>query len=110
MSVSDRSFNSTNDLITIGTLIRRAYARVLPWNAWSFARFDIWAHRRIADETVHGRQGWHQDIRLWETEWGRLVGAVLFESDHSVRHGSIKNAVLSNWNRWAQCQLTGSKG
>lgn len=43
MSVSDRSYNSTNDLIMIGILIRRAYARVPLWNAWSFARFDIWA-------------------------------------------------------------------
>jgi len=79
--MSGRSFQRRDDLFLIGTLIRRAYAQAPYWNAWSFARFDIWAQRRIADEGVHGLQGWHQDIRLWETEQGRLAGAVLFESD-----------------------------
>jgi GNAT superfamily N-acetyltransferase len=82
--MSERSFESRDDLYLIGALIRRAYARALYWNAWSFARFDIWAQRRIADEQVHGLQGWHQDIRLWETERGRLAGAVLFESDRDA--------------------------
>jgi ribosomal protein S18 acetylase RimI-like enzyme len=82
--MSERPFQRRDDLFLIGTLIRRAYDRAPYWNAWSFARFDIWAQRRIADEEVHGAQGWHQDIRLWETERGRLAGAVLFESDRDA--------------------------
>jgi mycothiol synthase len=84
MDLRERSFKSSEDLFLIGTLIRRAYDRVPDWNAWSFARFDIWAQRRIADEEVHGQRAWHQDIRLWETERGRLVGAVLFDSDQEA--------------------------
>ena len=84
MKVSGRSFRSNDDLFMIGALIKRAYLQAPRWNAWSFARFDIWAQRRIAGVRVHGEQGWRQDIRLWETEGGRLVGAVLFDSDHSA--------------------------
>ena len=84
MTISERPFTGHDDLFQIGILIRRAYAQVPHWNAWSFARFDIWAQRRIADEEVHGRKDWHQDIRLWETGRGRLVGAVLFESGHDA--------------------------
>jgi GNAT superfamily N-acetyltransferase len=84
MKVSGRSFRSNDDLFMIGALIRRAYLQAPRWNAWSFARFDIWAQRRIAGVSVHGEQGWRQDIRLWETGGGRLVGAILFDSDHGA--------------------------
>jgi GNAT superfamily N-acetyltransferase len=84
MTTSQRPYQGSGDLAQIGRLIRRAHAQAPGCNAWSFARFDIWAHRRLADEQVHDRRDWQQGIRLWEVEAGGLAGAVLFVNDHSA--------------------------
>ena len=49
------------------------------WNTYSFARFDIWAQRRVADEVLFNKPEWQQDFQLWESD-GDLIGAVFFES------------------------------
>ncbi len=63
----------------MGLLVRRAYGRQTHWNTYSFARFDIWEQRRLADLALHGKSKWQQDIQLWECG-GDLIGAVFFES------------------------------
>jgi mycothiol synthase len=78
MRITERAYRSTGDLLSIGALIRRAYARLPYWNAWSFARFDIWAQRRIADERGVGLRAWQQDICFWEDARGALAGAAFF--------------------------------
>lgn len=84
MSISHRPYRDSLDLAQIGRLVRRAHAQAPGCNAWSFARFDIWAHRRLGDELVHSKRAWQQGIRLWETETGELAGAVLFSNGHSA--------------------------
>jgi mycothiol synthase len=84
MRINHRPYRDKEDLRQIGRLIRRAHAQAPHCNAWSFARFDIWAQRRIGDEQVHGKRDWQQSIRLWEPEGGELAGAVLFANDHSA--------------------------
>ena len=79
MTITQRFFQSTADLYAIGNLIRRAYAAQPNWNTYSFARFDIWMQRRIADEVLFNKSDWQQDIQLWESD-GNLIGAVFFES------------------------------
>ncbi len=74
-----RPYHSHADLYKIGNLVRRAYAVQPNWNTCSFARFDIWAQRRIADEVLHHNPEWQQDFQLWENAGG-LIGAVFFES------------------------------
>lgn len=85
MKSREQPFTRNDDLLRIGALIRRAFAQAPYWNAWSFARFDIWAQRRIADECVHGYSDWQQDIRLWEDETGALIGAVTFPGNTAHR-------------------------
>ena len=82
MSISHRPYRNSEDLLQIGRLIRRAYAQGPGCNAWSFARFDIWAQRKLGDEQVHGQQDWQEGIRVWETETGAVTGAVLFAHNH----------------------------
>ena len=84
MPTMHRPYRDSLDLARIGRLIRRAHAQAPGCNAWSFARFDIWAQRRLGDEQVHGQRDWQQAIRLWETEAGELAGAVLFANAHSA--------------------------
>ena len=79
MTMTQRPYQSHADLYEIGNLIRRAYAAQPNWNTYSFARFDIWAQRRIADEVLFNKPEWQQDIQLWEND-GDLIGAVFFES------------------------------
>ena len=84
MPTSHRPYRDSLDLAQIGRIVRRAYAQAPGCNAWSFARFDIWAQRRLGDELVHSKRAWQQGIRLWETETGELAGAVLFASAHGA--------------------------
>jgi ribosomal protein S18 acetylase RimI-like enzyme len=79
MTITQRSYQSSADLYAIGNLIRRAYAAQPNWNTYSFARFDIWMQRRIADAVLFNKSEWQQDIQRWETA-GNLIGAVFFES------------------------------
>ena len=82
--INHRPYRDKEDLLQIGGLIRRAHAQAPHCNAWSFARFDIWAHRKIGDEQVHAKRDWQQGLRLWEVEGGELAGAILFANDHSA--------------------------
>jgi GNAT superfamily N-acetyltransferase len=84
MGIYHRPYRHREDLTRIGRLIRWAYAQAPGCNAWSFARFDIWAQRRLADEQVHGKHDWQQTICLWETEPDELAGATLFANEHSA--------------------------
>jgi GNAT superfamily N-acetyltransferase len=79
MALPQRSFQSNADLRAVGDLLRRAYAVQPNWNTYSFARFDIWIQRRIADGVLFNKSEWQQDIQLWESN-GNLIGAVFFES------------------------------
>jgi GNAT superfamily N-acetyltransferase len=79
MTTAQRPFQSTADLCEIGSLLRRAYAVQPNWNNYSFARFDIWEQRRIADVILFNQLDWQHDIQLWEND-NRLIGAVFFES------------------------------
>lgn len=78
MAISSRGYHDFEDLLRIGGLIRRAFPEAPGWNGWSFARYDIWAQRRIADAQVHGELGWQRKIRLWESESGHLAAAAFF--------------------------------
>ena len=84
MGTMNRPYQDSRDLARIGQLIKHVYAQAPHCNAWSFARFDIWAQRRLGDEHVHGRRDWQQGMRLWEAQTGELVGAVLFSGAHSA--------------------------
>jgi GNAT superfamily N-acetyltransferase len=79
MTITHRPFQANADLRAIGSLLRRAYAARPNWNTYSFARFDIWEQRRLADVTLFNKSDWQQDIQLWENN-GELIGAVFFES------------------------------
>jgi GNAT superfamily N-acetyltransferase len=79
MTITQRSFLSNADLRAMGNLLRRAYTVQPNWNTYSFARFDIWEQRCIADEVLFSKLDWRQDIQLWEIA-GDLIGAVFFES------------------------------
>lgn len=84
MTLHHRPYQRSIDLLSIGQLIRGAYAIAPNWNTYSFARFDIWAQRRISDEVLLKETAWQSDVRLWETGDGLLVGAVFFESDRDA--------------------------
>jgi ribosomal protein S18 acetylase RimI-like enzyme len=77
--MTQRPYHSPTDLRAIGQLLRRAYAAQPNWNTYSFARFDIWEQRRIADVALFNKSDWQQDMQLWENN-GELIGAVSFES------------------------------
>ncbi len=84
MTIYHRPYQRSLDLLSIGQLLRGAYAISPNYNTYSFARFDIWAQRRISDEVLLNDRAWQTDFRLWETSDGMLAGAVFFESDRDA--------------------------
>jgi ribosomal protein S18 acetylase RimI-like enzyme len=85
MEIKSRLYQDREDLRKLGTFIRQAYAKAPFWNSWSFALYDIWAQRVLGDEVVHGIRDWQQDIRIWETGAGEIVGAAVFRDPHLVK-------------------------
>jgi len=108
MRINDRPYRDKEDLLQIGRLIRHAHAQAPHCNAWSFARFDIWAQRRIGDEQVHGIRDWQQAVRLWEVERGDFAGAVWFPYDHSaaLAYDPERSQVVESMLAWAEIRYT----
>jgi ribosomal protein S18 acetylase RimI-like enzyme len=69
-----RAYRSVADVAAVGRLVRRAWAERPGWNAWTFARWDIWSGWRLAELELHGRTAWQEDIALWE-DGGEIVAA-----------------------------------
>jgi len=79
-----RPYSSVEDLSCIAALTRRAYAQAPECNAWSVARFDIWARHRLADAESFGRCAWQGDIHLWHDAAGTLLGAALVDGSREA--------------------------
>jgi GNAT superfamily N-acetyltransferase len=103
MTITQRPFQSDADLSAIGNLIRRAYAAQSNWNTYSFARFDIWMQRRVADEVLFNKPDWQQDFRLW-VMGDKLIGAVFFESpsDAAFIGDPVHPALIEPLLDWAE--------
>lgn len=112
MSVYHHPYRDSRDLTRIGQLIRQAHAQASQCNAWSFARFDIWAQRRLGDEHVHGNHDWQKDIEMWETGAGELAGAVLFASDHSavLAYDPEQHDIVESMLAWAEARYNENGG
>ena len=81
-----RTYRSAADLAFVGALVRRAYAERPLWNGWTFARWDIWSHRRLAAAQLEGSTAWRDDVALWE-DGGELVAAAFI--GESPRDGVV---------------------
>ena len=78
MKFIERDYENFDDLYAIGRMLRRALPVNPSWNAWAFARFDIWAQRRMADEKILGKTDWKHGFHLWSEPGGALAGAAFF--------------------------------
>jgi GNAT superfamily N-acetyltransferase len=109
--MTQRSYHSNADLYAIGNLIRRAFAVQPNWNTYSFARFDIWMQRRLADEALYHKPEWQQDIRLWENG-GDLIGAVFFESptDAALIGDPAYPDLIESMLAWAEARYRSKNG
>ena len=83
--VVQRPYSNQNDLKRLGTFIRETYTKAPFWNSWSFALYDIWSQRKLGDEMVHYSTEWQEDICLWETDQGKLLGAAVFRDPNFVK-------------------------
>jgi GNAT superfamily N-acetyltransferase len=108
MRINHRPYRNGEDLHQIGRLIRHTHSQAPHSNAWSFARFDIWAQRRAGDEQVHGKRDWQQGVRLWEVATGELAGAVLFANDHcaALVYDPDRRETVGPMLAWAEARYT----
>ena len=75
-----RGYRSAADLAAVGRILRRTWAHAPGWNAWTFARFDIWSHWRLADERLLGETDWQDRIAMWEAGGDIVAAAFVGES------------------------------
>jgi GNAT superfamily N-acetyltransferase len=94
MKFISRPYQSASDLSAIGELLRRTYGVCKTLNAWSFAQFDIWAQRRIADSEAFGENAWKQYFRIWQDENGKLIGAAFAHDRHHWRRDPDPHALI----------------
>jgi ribosomal protein S18 acetylase RimI-like enzyme len=73
------SYHGPADLLDAGRLVRAAYCHNPCWNGWSFARFDIWAQRRLGEERVQQQTDWQRQISFWRDSSGSLRGAAALD-------------------------------
>ena len=111
MTITQRPYRSNTDLFAIGDVLRRAYAAQHNWNTYSFARFDIWAQRRLADEVLFNKSEWRQDFQLWESN-GDLIGAVFFESpsDAALIGDPVHPDLIEPMLAWAEVRYRTKNG
>lgn len=89
MEIRQRAYRDPSDFEQISALMRAVSAHSPAWNAWSFARFDIWAARRLGDESVFHTTDWQSAIQLWHSADGGLLGAALL-------HRGMEGALISD--------------
>jgi GNAT superfamily N-acetyltransferase len=94
MRFTSRPYQSVNDLYATGELLRRAYRTCKCLNAWSFAQFDIWAQRRIADSETFGETAWKQYFRIWQDEHGKVIGAAFAHDRHHWRRNPDPHTLI----------------
>lgn len=75
-----RPYHSPNDLRAVGQLLRKAYTKSQSANAWSFAHFDIWAQRRLADSQFFNNHLWQTRFFQYSEESGEAAGAIFAHS------------------------------
>lgn len=85
MEIQSRPYQGVDDLHGVGSFIRKTHAKAAFWNSWSFALYDIWAQRKLAEEVVHGIRDWQDGIRIWEAGAGEMVGAAVFRDPNLVK-------------------------
>jgi hypothetical protein len=88
MRFISRPYQSASDLYATGELLRQSHRTCKCLNAWSFAQFDIWAQRRIADSEAFGETAWKQYFRIWQDEHGKVIGAAFAHDRHHWRRNS----------------------
>ena len=94
MKYTARPYQTRNDLVEIGKLIRRAHARQRYFNAWSFCRYDIWSQRRIADAQSFHDDLWQKQFQLAHDETGKLVGTAFAFNNHHWRNDPEPYALI----------------
>jgi ribosomal protein S18 acetylase RimI-like enzyme len=94
MKYTARPYQSRNDLVEIGKLIRRAHARQTYFNAWSFCRYDIWSQRRIADAESFHDDLWQKHFQLVYDETGSLAGTAFAFNNHHWRNDPEPYALI----------------
>jgi mycothiol synthase len=94
MKYISRPYQSANDLSATGELLRQAYGVCKSLNAWSFAQFDIWSQRRIADSEAFCENAWKQYFRIWQDEHGKLIGAAFAHDRHHWRRNPDPHTLI----------------
>ena len=94
MKYTARLYQSRNDLVEIGNLIRRAYARQNSFIAWSFCRYDIWSQRRIVDAECFHDDLWQKRFQLLYDEAGQLAGTAFAFNNHHWRNDPEPYALI----------------
>ena len=77
--IQDRPYRGEADYQRVRHLLVESYRISGTMHNWSLDCWDWFRYNTKVFEEIADAPSWEEDVRLWETEEGRLVGAVLLD-------------------------------
>jgi mycothiol synthase len=74
METRSREYRGEEDYERIRRLLVECYAINGTMHCWGLERLDWWRFNTHAYDELSGSRGWQEDVRLWETKEGKLIG------------------------------------
>lgn len=74
MLINSRPYQGEADYQRIRNFLIETYGITKTHHNWCLVRWDLWRYSNNARAELNGDRRWGADIRLWESEAGKLVG------------------------------------
>jgi ribosomal protein S18 acetylase RimI-like enzyme len=76
MAIRSRPYRGEDDYHRVRTLLIESYSLSQRLHNWGLDRWDVFRFSGHARDEIAGTRPWERDVRLWEDNDGKLVGAV----------------------------------
>jgi len=76
MAIRSRDYRGEEDYDRVRRLLVECYAINRTMHCWGLQRLDWWRYNIHAEDEMRGKRTWESDVRLWETDEGKLVGGL----------------------------------
>ncbi|MCP4549048.1 MAG: GNAT family N-acetyltransferase [bacterium] len=74
MTITSRFYSNEDDYRRIRELLMECYRLNGNQHSWAVDRLDWWRYTIQSGDEISGNHTWHDQVRLWETAEGKLVG------------------------------------
>ncbi len=79
INIQSRAYRGKEDYARVGELLSESYAISGKMHNWGIDCWDFFRYNGKVFEEIANSRAWEKDVRLWETDAGKLVAAVIFD-------------------------------